>query len=116
MAHLVQVIRAVRHPDRYRAATGSGDVGGPGRGGMLTRAILDIFPLIKLGARRTEAESQMEAKNQDLEACRNRPSPTLEMRDIQNDVPATSSAGSENAHAATLADADAENDAAWPRS
>jgi len=116
MAHLVQVIRAIRHPERYRAASGSGDVGGPGRGGVLTRAILDTFPLIKFGARRAEVETQMRAKDQDLEAYGNRPSSTLEMRDIQNDVLATSSAGSENARASTVADADTENDAARPHS
>ncbi|KAI9437606.1 hypothetical protein H4582DRAFT_1956160 [Lactarius indigo] len=109
------VIRAVRHPERYRAAGGSGDVGGPGRGGVLTRAILDTFPLIKFGARRAEVESQTEAKDQDLEAYGSRP-PTLEMRDIQNEVPATSSARPGNARAATVSDADAEDDAAQPHS
>ncbi len=38
------------------------------------------------------------------------------MRDIQNDVPATSSTGPETSRAATVADADAENDAARPHS
>jgi hypothetical protein len=113
-AHLVQVIRAVRHPERYRATAGSGGGGGPGRGGVLTRAILDTFPLIKFGAPRADAETQMEAKDQDLEAHGNRPSPMLEMRDIQSDVPATSSAGPEPPHAATIAGA--ENDATWPHS
>ncbi|KAI9442778.1 hypothetical protein BJY52DRAFT_1194756 [Lactarius psammicola] len=107
------VIRAVRHPERYRAAASSGD-GGPGRGGVLTRAILDTFPLIKFGARRAEAETQMEVKDQDLEAYGNRP--TLEMRDIQNEAPATSSAGLENAHAATVEDVDTADDAARPHS
>ncbi|KAH9055531.1 hypothetical protein EDB87DRAFT_1640088 [Lactarius vividus] len=109
------VIRAVRHPERYRAAAGSGDVGGPGRGGVLTRAILDTFPLIKFGARRAEVESQMEAKDQDLEAYGSRPS-TLEMRDIQNDVTATSSTGPEHARTTTASDTDAEDDAARPHS
>ncbi|KAH9171176.1 hypothetical protein EDB89DRAFT_2071081 [Lactarius sanguifluus] len=109
------VIRAVRHPERYRAASGSGDVGGPGRGGVLTRAILDTFPLVKFGARRAEAESQMEAKDHDIEAYGSRPS-TLEMRDIQNDVSATSSAGPEHTRTATVSDADAEDDAARPHS
>ncbi len=40
----------------------------------------------------------------------------LEMRDIQSDVPATSSAGPETPRAATVADAGAENDAAGPHS
>ncbi|KAH9032202.1 hypothetical protein EDB84DRAFT_1588483 [Lactarius hengduanensis] len=105
------VIRAVRHPERYRAASGSGDVGGPGRGSVLTRAILDTFPLIKFGARRAETESQIEAKDHDIEAYGSRPS-TLEMRDIQNDVSATSSAGPEHTRTATVSDADAEGDAA----
>ncbi|KAH9069797.1 hypothetical protein EDB83DRAFT_2370643 [Lactarius deliciosus] len=109
------VIRAVRHPERYRAASGSGDVGGPGRGGVLTRAILDTFPLIKFGARRAETGSQMEAKDHDIEAYGSRPS-TLEMRDVQNDVSATSSAGPEHTHTATVSDADAEDDAARPHS
>ncbi|KAH8996429.1 hypothetical protein EDB86DRAFT_3064367 [Lactarius hatsudake] len=109
------VIRAVRHPERYRAASGSGDVGGPGRGGVLTRAILDTFPLVKFGARRAEAESQMEAKDHDVEAYGSRPS-TLEMRDIQNDVSATSSAGPEHTRTATVSDADTEDDAARPHS
>ncbi|KAH9032435.1 hypothetical protein EDB85DRAFT_2145555 [Lactarius pseudohatsudake] len=105
------VIRAVRHPERYRAASGSGDVGGPGRGSVLTRAILDTFPLIKFGARRAETESQIEAKDHDIEAYGSRPS-TLEMRDIQNGVSATSSAGPEHTRTATVSDADAEDDAA----
>ncbi|KAH8993499.1 hypothetical protein EDB92DRAFT_1944631 [Lactarius akahatsu] len=88
------VIRAVRHPERYRAASGSGDVGGPGRGGVLTRAILDTFPLIKFGARRAEAESQMEAKDHDIEAY-GRP---------------------EHTRTATVSDADAEDYAARPHS
>lgn len=109
------VIRAVRHPERYRAAAGSGDVGGPGRGGVLTRAILDTFPLIKFGAPRVEAETQMEAKDQDLEAYGNSPSPMLEMRDIHqsDDVPATSSAGPATPRAATAAE---DDDAARPHS
>jgi len=111
-----KVIRADRRPERYRAASGSGDVGGPGRGGVLTRAILDMFPVIKFKARRAEAETQMETKDQDLEAYGNRPSSTLEMRDIQNDVFVTSSAGPENARAATVEDAGAENDGALPHS
>ena len=112
------MIRAVRHPERYRAAAGSGDGNGPGRGGVLTRAILDTFPLIKFGAPRAETETQMEAtKDQDLEAYGNRPSPMLETRDIQNDVPATSSEGPEALHTATVADVvGVENDAARPHS
>lgn len=110
-AHLAQVIRAVRHPERYRAAAGSGEGGGPGRGGVLTRAILDTFPLIKFGAPRAEAETQMEAKDHDLEAYGNRPSSMLEVRDIQSDAPGTSSAGPESPRDATVADAGAENDA-----
>ena len=116
MAHLVQVIRAVRHPERYRAAAGSGDGGGPGRGGVLTRAILDTFPLIKFGAPRAEAGTQMETKDHDVEAYGNRPSSTLEARELQTDAPATSSAGPESPHATTVADADAEDDAARPHS
>jgi len=106
------VIRAVRHPERYRVAAGSGDAGGPGRGGVLTRAILDTFPLIKFGAPRAEAETQ-EAKDQDLEAYGNGPLPMLEMPDNQSDVPARSSAGPD---AAAVAGAGAENDATRPHS
>src|SRR6266404_4373064 len=115
MAYSVQVIRAVRHPERYRAAAGSGDVGGPGRGGVLTRAILDTFPLIKFGSRSAEAEAQMQTKD-DLEANGNEPSlPMLEMNDIPTDVPASSSsAGPETPHAAMAADVGVEGDPARP--
>ncbi len=61
----------------------------------------------------------MEAKDQDLRRTEEAwPLPTLdlEMRDIQNDVPVTSSAGPETPRAATVADAGAENDVAWPHS
>ncbi len=58
----------------------------------------------------------MEAKDQDVEAYGNRPLPTLEMRDVQSDVPATSSAGPVTPRAATVADAGAENDTTRPHS
>ncbi|KAH9957356.1 hypothetical protein BC827DRAFT_712233 [Russula dissimulans] len=78
------VIRAIRHPERYRAAAG-GDLGGAGRGGVLTRAILDTFPLIKFGARHTQDAQQTGAK--DLEALRDRQQQqVLEMQDTQADV------------------------------
>ncbi|KAI0266996.1 hypothetical protein BC834DRAFT_842719 [Gloeopeniophorella convolvens] len=80
------VIRAVRHPERYRLAGGSGDGGGQGRGGVLTRAILDTFPLIKFGARREEAAASVPRDAKDLEAQSGSGSdaemPPLEMRDI----------------------------------
>ncbi|KAI9437592.1 hypothetical protein H4582DRAFT_2077190 [Lactarius indigo] len=63
---ITDIIRVIRHPERYRAAAGSGGAGGPappGRGDMLC--------------------------DQDLEAYGNRPPPTPEMQDIQNDVPAS---------------------------
>ncbi|KAI9449441.1 hypothetical protein BJY52DRAFT_1192564 [Lactarius psammicola] len=63
VAIVTSVIRAVLHPERYRAAGGSGDVGGPGRSAVLTQAILDTFPLIKFGVRRAGAEVQMEAND-----------------------------------------------------
>ncbi|KAI9449459.1 hypothetical protein BJY52DRAFT_1307537 [Lactarius psammicola] len=50
-------IRADRHPEWYRAAASSGDVGGQSRSGVLTRAIHDTFPLISFGAPRDEAET-----------------------------------------------------------
>ncbi|KAF8268188.1 hypothetical protein EI94DRAFT_1829676 [Lactarius quietus] len=104
------VIRAVRHPERYRAGGGGGDASGPGRGGVLTRAILDTFPLIKFGAPRGDADTtQMGAKDHDLEGYGNRPSPMLETRDIQSDVPSTSSARPDTPRGT---DANAENDAA----
>ncbi len=80
--------------------------------------ILDSFLLIGFGVPHAEAETQMEAKDQDPrrteEAYGSRPLPTLdlEMRDIQNDVAVTSSAGPETPRAATVADAGAENDVA----
>jgi hypothetical protein len=102
---------SARHPERYRgAAAGSRDGGGPGRGGVLTRAILDTFPLIAFGAPRAEAETQMEAKDQDFKAYGNRLSSMLGMQDIQSDVPATSSAGPETPHLTTVADVGAQND------
>jgi hypothetical protein len=110
----VQVIRAVRHPERYRAGAGSGDASGPGRGGVLTRAILDTFPLIKFGAPRGDTDTtQMGTKDRDLEAYGNQPSPILETRDIPSDVaPSASSARPETSRpsTATDADADAEDD------
>ena len=106
---LVQVIRAVRHPERYRATAGGGDASGPGRGGVLTRAILDTFPLIKFGAPRGDADAaRMESKDQDVEAYGNRPTPMLETQDTQSDVPSASSARPETP------DAGAENDTARP--
>ncbi|KAH9987010.1 hypothetical protein BJV74DRAFT_843152 [Russula compacta] len=68
------VIRAIRHPERYRVTAGAGDVGG-GRGVVLTRAILDTFPLIKFGTRRAEMETQQELAAKDLEALGNRDKP-----------------------------------------
>ena len=112
----VQVIRAVRHPERYRAAAGSGDASGPGRGGVLTRAILDTFPLIKFGAPRNEADTQMGSKDRDLEAYGNHPSPMLETRDIQSDVvPSTSSARLDTPRASTADPGAAEDDNARVR-
>lgn len=67
------MIRAIRHPERYRVTAGAGDAGG-GRGGVLTRAILDTFPLIKFGTRRAEMETQQELAAKDLEALGNRDS------------------------------------------
>jgi Ring finger domain len=49
---------------------------------VLTRAILDTFPLIKFGTRRDEAD---QAK--DLEAHRNPEASGSETRDVQNDAP-----------------------------
>ncbi|KAH9962488.1 hypothetical protein BGW80DRAFT_1174968 [Lactifluus volemus] len=95
------VIRAIRHPERYRVDAGAGDLGGPGRGGVLTRAILDTFPLIKFGTRRDEAD---QAK--DLEAHRNPEASGSETRDVQNDAP--SSADMEPPRAITM---DASTDA-----
>ena len=102
---LVQVIRAVRHPERYRAANGGGDASGPGRGGVLTRAILDTFPLIKFGAPRGDT-TQMESKDQDVEAYGNRPTSAVETQDIQSDVPSAPSVRPETP------DEGAEDDAA----
>ena len=105
----VQVIRAVRHPERYRATGGGGNASGPGRGGVLTRAILDTFPLIKFGAPRGEMDpAHMESKDQDLEAYGNRPTSTLDTQNIQNDDPSTSSARPETPGEG------AEDDAARP--
>jgi len=73
------VIRAIRHPERYRVATGAGDAGGGGRGGVLTRAILDTFPLIKFGAPRAETEGK------DLEAQGDGQHAEHEMRDTQRE-------------------------------
>ncbi|KAI0246430.1 hypothetical protein BJV78DRAFT_1135186 [Lactifluus subvellereus] len=94
------VIRAIRHPERYRAAAGSGDLGGPGRGGVLTRAILDTFPLVKFGTRRAGVEAQEQAK--DLEAQRYGEAAGADIQvDIQTDQSeAAPHMGSEPAHAA----------------
>jgi len=78
------VIRAIRHPERYRAAAGR-DLGGAGRGGVLTRAILDTFPLIKFGARQTRDAQQREGKG--LEALENgQQRQAHEMQDTQANV------------------------------
>ncbi|TFY76720.1 hypothetical protein EWM64_g7293 [Hericium alpestre] len=47
----LQAIRAIRHPERYRVAnmTQGGPGFGEGRGGVLARAVLDTFPIIKFG-------------------------------------------------------------------
>jgi len=80
------VIRAIRHPERYRSAGSAGDAGGPGRGTVLTRAILDTFPLIKFGARRAETEGQQEMQAKDLEARGNGEQPGHELHDTQGDT------------------------------
>ena len=83
---------------------------------MLTRAILDTFPLIKFGAPRNEADTQMGSKDQDLEAYGNHSSPMLETRDIQSDVvPSTSSARLDTPCASTTDPGAAEDDNARVR-
>ncbi|KAI0268528.1 hypothetical protein BGY98DRAFT_335318 [Russula aff. rugulosa BPL654] len=100
------VIRAIRHPERYRVAAGAGD-GGGGRGGVLTRAILDTFPLIKFGARRTETEAK------DVEAQGDGQHPGHEMRDTQRETAWTAETERALALASTSSgsSADAEADA-----
>jgi len=75
------IIRAIRHPERYRVAAGAGDVGGGGRGGVLTRAILDTFPLIKFDTRRAEMEGK------DLEEQGDGEHPGHEMSDTEREPP-----------------------------
>ena len=79
---------------------------------MLTRAILDTFPLIKFGAPRNEADAtQMGSKDQDLEAYGNQPEPMLETRDVQSDVvPSTSSARMDTPRDSTADPGAAEDD------
>ncbi|KAF8494742.1 hypothetical protein F5888DRAFT_1616799 [Russula emetica] len=89
------VIRAIRHPERYRVATAAGDVGGGGRGGVLTRAILDTFPLIKFGARHAETEGK------DLEAQGDGQRPGHEMRDTQRESASTAETEQAQAPAST---------------
>ncbi|KAI9457899.1 hypothetical protein F5148DRAFT_1221821 [Russula earlei] len=101
------VIRAIRHPERYRVTTG-GDVGGPGRGGVLTRAILDTFPLIKFGARRVQTEAQRQMEGKDLEALGNARQPEREMRDPQGDASSPADPGTARASAT-----DGEAGAVW---
>ena len=78
---------------------------------MLTRAILDTFPLIKFGAPRNKADTQMGSKDQDLEAYGNHSSPMLETRDIQSDVvPSTSTTRLDTPRASTTDPGAAEDD------
>jgi Ring finger domain len=76
------VIRAIRHPERYRVAAGTGDVGG-GRGGVLTRAILDTFPLIKFVGRSPETGGK------DVEAHGDGEDPGHEMSDTPREPAST---------------------------
>lgn len=94
------VIRAIRHPERYRVATGAGDAGG-GRGSVLTRAILDTFPLIKFGAPVAGAERK------DLEAQGDGQHPEHEMRDTQGEAASTAETEQAQALAGTSTDAEA---------
>ncbi|KAH8996414.1 hypothetical protein EDB86DRAFT_3077008 [Lactarius hatsudake] len=59
------------------------------------------YTALDVSARTPTDRRDMEAGNQDIEAYGSRALPTLEMRDIQSDVPATSPAGPETARAAT---------------
>ncbi|KAI0067161.1 hypothetical protein BV25DRAFT_1819445 [Artomyces pyxidatus] len=74
---LTGAIRAIRHPERYRAAgAGQGsNIGGQGRGGVLTRAILDTFPLVKFGG---SAPQGGDTPEKDIEAN----SPAHEMKTL----------------------------------
>jgi len=96
------VIRAIRHPERYRITAGTGDVGGAGRGGVLTRAIIDTFPLVKFGARRAETETK------DLEAHEDGQHSEHEMSDNQRESASTAGTGQAQARATATSDADGE--------
>ncbi|THH07795.1 hypothetical protein EW146_g9204 [Bondarzewia mesenterica] len=82
-------IRAIRHPERYRVAVGGSGSGGSGYGNdgrtaVLTRAILDTFPVIKFGrsgtdngrTRTKDIEAHFEGDHTDA-------SQSLEMRNME---------------------------------
>lgn len=84
-------VRAIRHPERYRVVIGGSGggagYGNEGRTAVLTRAILDTFPIIKFGRSGTDnADSHGGLEAKDIEAYpegeRTQQSQSLEMKDL----------------------------------
>ncbi|KAI0044977.1 hypothetical protein FA95DRAFT_1522078 [Auriscalpium vulgare] len=71
-------IRAIRHPERYTATNGgSAGFGGQGRGAVLTRAILETFPLVKFGNRPAPDSEQATEKGVEVGT------PAMEMKSME---------------------------------
>ncbi|KAA1475179.1 hypothetical protein DENSPDRAFT_841916 [Dentipellis sp. KUC8613] len=81
-------IRAIRHPERYRMtagfAQGGQGFGGQGRTGVLTRAILDTFPIIKFGTNTAENAPDEEAGKDPAEAAEEGKAPAIEMKELED--------------------------------
>ncbi|TFY58389.1 hypothetical protein EVG20_g8168 [Dentipellis fragilis] len=81
-------IRAIRHPERYRMtagfAQGGQGFGGQGRTGVLTRAILDTFPIIKFGTNTDENAPAEEASKDPAAAAEEGKAPAIEMKELED--------------------------------